>query len=367
MLQLQYYNSNLKNNHINKILNNYRLKYSQVKLEIESKLNHMMKNFLSDILTFLENIEEVAEHRRKINEYDTLKKELELAQAKIKNKVYNEHKLKNECDILLQENSMLKLKIKSLNNKIFVLSNSSQYNSHNSKNHTPKRKRSNNSLSTRNNNSLSKKSNYNYYMSPKSEVDKNLSSSIVEENIPINKSISSFASPKNESINNSKIKKKIDKVNIRLNYDKSVKQIKSKNLFFKSKKKKKVNIHKYVNNNQIIKNINKDKKNINLKKFNIKKEEENLLTRSGPINYKKNLNRSLENRNVNTNRYSPINTTNTMEIPYATINIDYEDLGKKINTAIDDELKELEKDEENLELLLEQLIDDDNIGSDNDS
>ena len=37
--------------------------------------------------------------------------------------------------------------------------------------------------------------------------------------------------------------------------------------------------------------------------------------------------------------------------------MNYEDLGKKINEIFDSELKELEQDEANIELLLEQLID----------
>jgi hypothetical protein len=78
MLHLQYYNSVVKNNHINKILNNYKLKYSRIVNEIESKINEMMKLYLKDILAFLENIEEVAEQKHKISEYDKNKRELEL-------------------------------------------------------------------------------------------------------------------------------------------------------------------------------------------------------------------------------------------------------------------------------------------------
>ena len=167
MLQLQYYNSNLKNNQINKILNNYQLKYTQMKNEIDSKLNQMLKIFLKDILTFLENIEEVAEHKRKINEFDTIKKELDLAKTKIKNKINIEHKLKNECDILQQENVLLKLKIKSLNNKISNLNNINLSNSF----RTTSPIRITNSLNLRNNNSMTKRINYSNYMSPKNELD----------------------------------------------------------------------------------------------------------------------------------------------------------------------------------------------------
>ena len=65
MFQLQYYNSRLKNNHINKILNNYQIKYTQIKNEIESKVNQMIKFFLKDISIYLQNIEEIAEQKKK--------------------------------------------------------------------------------------------------------------------------------------------------------------------------------------------------------------------------------------------------------------------------------------------------------------
>ena len=119
MLQLQYYNSILKNNQITKILDNYKLKYSLVVNEIESKVNELMKLCLKDILVFLENIGEVSEQKHKINEYNKNRRELEQARLKLKNKAYIENKLKNEIDLLQQENNFLKLKINSLNEKLF--------------------------------------------------------------------------------------------------------------------------------------------------------------------------------------------------------------------------------------------------------
>ena len=58
------------------------------------------------------------------------------------------------------------------------------------------------------------------------------------------------------------------------------------------------------------------------------------------------------------NKYSPINTVSqSVDIPNINSRIaDYENLGKNINNVIDCELKELEQDEANIELLLEQLI-----------
>lgn len=357
MLQLQYYNSNLKNNQINKILNNYQLKYTQMKNEIDSKLNQMLKIFLKDILTFLENIEEVAEHKRKINEFDTIKKELDLAKTKIKNKINIEHKLKNECDILQQENVLLKLKIKSLNNKISNLNNINLSNSF----RTTSPIRITNSLNLRNNNSMTKRINYSNYMSPKNELDNNLYNSVKEES----NSYINLISPRSELNKNENSFKYIDKLTLKLNYDK---KIRIKNKFYKYKNNKKINIHKFVStnkDNKVTKNISKEKKkNNSLKKYNNKKD--NIKKKAEPIikkiisSKKKKNNSSVGMRNVNSNnRYSPVNTNNSIEIPFNNYNnADYEDLGKKINSAFDNELKELQKDEENIELLLEQLNED---------
>jgi len=359
MLQLQYYNSNLKNNQIDKILNNYQLKYTQMKNEIDSKLNQMLKIFLKDILTFLENIEEVAEHKRKISEFDTIKKELELAKTKIKNKINIEHKLKNECDILQQENVLLKLKIKSLNNKITNLNNINLSNSFKATSPI----RITNTLNLRNNNSMTKRINYSNYMSPKNEIDSKLYNSVIEENHSYNKSANNLISPTNElNKNENNTFKYVDKLTLKLNYDK---KIRIKNKFYKYKNNKKINIHKFVSsnkNNKVTKDNSKEKKkNNSLKRYNNNKN--NIKKKAEPIikkiisSKKKNINSSVGLRNVNSNnRYSPVNTNNSIEIPY---NIDYEDLGKKINNALDNELKELQKDEENIELLLEQLNEED--------
>ena len=123
MLQSQYYNSKLNNKQINNILDNYKLKYSGITNEIESKINDMIKLFLKDILGFLENIEEIANKKKKLNNYEKMKNELDSIKYQLKLKTYNEHKTKNELDLLSQENSLLKVKIKSLNQKILNLNN----------------------------------------------------------------------------------------------------------------------------------------------------------------------------------------------------------------------------------------------------
>ena len=113
MLQLQYFNSKLKNKHINSILDNYKLKYSGIKTELSSKLNELIKLFLSDILSFLENTEEISNTKKKVNNYEKMKNELETVRVQLKIKMLNEQKIKNDLETLTQENSLLKV------NKIF--------------------------------------------------------------------------------------------------------------------------------------------------------------------------------------------------------------------------------------------------------
>ncbi len=342
MIQFQYFTSGLKNNHINKILNNYRIKYTHVKNEIEAKINNMIKLFLNDILIFLENIEEVAQEKRKISDYEIIKNELELSRIKIKNNIFNEQKLKNECDVLQQENCLLKLKINSLNQKIYVLSNTNNWNNQKI---SPLRK-TNEQYLNRNNYNFS----YNNYvsksncMSPKELSPRSQFSSVLEENS--NKSIVSLLSPGRNELNISNKSQYLDKLSLKLTYDKMVKK---RNQFNKNKKATKIYKAK----------VNKINKNSSLKKFNNKKEEDNS-TKIKPIinimkNKNKKINLSTDNQIIN-NRYSPMYSINqTIESQINMTSIDFEDLGKKINNIIDLEIKELEQDESNIELLLNSL------------
>ena len=341
MLQLQYYNSGLKNNHINKILNNYRMKYTHIKNEIESKINQMIKFFLKDILVFLENIEEVSNQKHKINEYESVIKELEITRAKIKDKISAEYKLKNECEMLQQENCLLKLKINSLNYKINNLTNLNNYNSQES---SPIRIKSNNST-TMNIYSNSQRN----FMSPKPEKLRNLLTEF-REDASHNKT--RLLSPNNELSKSLKTRENIDKLALKINYGK---MIKSKNNF--KNKKKKINVNKYVNNKTLI----KGNKNDNLKKFNINKKE-NIRKKFGSIinklsKNKKKYSSAEKIKPSRRNKYSPINTINQSTEPINNNdNIDYENLEKKVNDVLESEMKELEQDEANIEFLLEQLV-----------
>lgn len=369
MLQLQYYNSVLKNNHIGKILNNYKLKYSRLVNEIESKINEMMKLCLKDILSFLENLEEAADQKRKINDYDKIKRELELVKQKLKSKNYNEHKLKSDFELLQQENNLLKVKINSLNQKISNLRNlsiniSQNINISQEKNYSS---RQNKNHSSRYNYSLPKSTKS--VLTPKSGEKNNLyilHNTSTEDNISNNKSVILDLITKSKII---KSEKSLE------NNDKQKKNNKNNN-----QKKKIVNAKKFINNNaasKAYKNISKNiKVNINPitsikritnKKMNyysprpgnkIKKLDFKNKKNMRSLNIKKN--QSLDLELNNDNNYNALNTFNqSADVISVNSNIYYEDLGKNIYEAFDSELKELEQDEANIELLLEQLSDDD--------
>ena len=125
--------------------------------------------------------------------------------------------------------------------------------------------------------------------------------------------------------------------------------------------KKKIDANKFVNNKTIksSRNVNSSSNN-NIKQLYNKKSNASS-PKSGPIiNHTQNNNiinkssRNLESCNIR--NYSTLNSFNQMvDLSNINLNINYEELGKNINEAFDSELKELDQDEANIELLLEQL------------
>ena len=108
MIQLQYYNGKLKKTQIDNILNNFNIKYTTFKNEIESKVNNLLKLFLNDIKSFIENIEEISKERKKLKEFDNLKKQQEILSLKLKEKTMNEGKLLLNIESLKKEIIYLK-------------------------------------------------------------------------------------------------------------------------------------------------------------------------------------------------------------------------------------------------------------------
>ena len=112
MLQNQYFNSKLTHDHIEKILINYNIKYNTMKNEIDAKFNTMIKLFINDIKAFLENIEEISNERKKIKDAENTEVELAILKNKLEEKKKSENQLKNEVELLTKENESLKKKIK---------------------------------------------------------------------------------------------------------------------------------------------------------------------------------------------------------------------------------------------------------------
>jgi len=113
MLQSQYYNHKLSKTHIEKILANYTIKYNTMKNEIDAKFNNMIKLFVNDIRAFLENIEEISNERKKIKEAQNTQLEISVLKSRLEEKTTRENKLKTEIDSLTKENAFLKTRIKT--------------------------------------------------------------------------------------------------------------------------------------------------------------------------------------------------------------------------------------------------------------
>ena len=118
MFQLQYYNKGLTKTQIEHILNNYKIKYTTLTNEINSKLNSLIKTILSDISPFLENIEEISKEIQNLKEMDNHKKKIESLENKLREKSLIEHQLQSDILSLKKEISSLKEKNMSKNNSI---------------------------------------------------------------------------------------------------------------------------------------------------------------------------------------------------------------------------------------------------------
>ena len=328
MLQSQYYNYGLKNTHINKIIDNYNIKYFTMKNEIEFKINNMIKNFLTDILGFLENIEEIAEQKKKLNGYEHIKKELELTKTKLKDKTFDEQKLKSDFDLIKGENSLLKLRIKSLQAKISNLTKSPQNNKKII-------------VTTKENIKITS-------FTPKNIRSKNLrTKTIIENNNKENTNSSSSLITSNK-LKQGNLYNSVDKAQVRIKYDKSIKE--------RNKKKKKIDANKFVNNNTK-NNIKVSIKKLNDLNFEIYSDKN--LPSSTKISRSKKLQKFKNNliKFLN-NNYSPVDSANqTIDFQSNLIisSTEYEEMKNNMNNILDEELKDLEEDEKNVKMLLEQI------------
>ena len=347
MLQSQFYNSNLNNKHINKIIENYNIKYSRMKNEIESKMNSMIKSFLKDVLEFLENIEEIAEQKKKISNYERIKKELELIKTKLKDKTISENKLKSDFDLIKQENTLLKLKIKSLTDKIsnFRRQNPSPSPPQNAPNVSKKINTPKSGLKTE-------------FFKLKSGTPKRLMHNLHTRSTDDKKKRSLLSKGFREDKHN-KSCTYIDKKQLKINYDKLIKE---RNLH--NNKKKKINARKFVNNN--IKTRKEPTRNLSDNEYFLEVNDDKILPPSSPSDFQKYNTKKSSNKGTNStqclnNIYSNDTAVNlSLDLQQSNClnvmsNAEYEEMGSSLNSMLDDELKELEEDEKNVKLLMEQF------------
>jgi hypothetical protein len=108
MIKFQYYNKDLTKSQIEQILNNYKLKYTTLTNEINSKLNSLIKTILRDISPFLENIESISKDLKSLKEMDIHKKKIELLENKLREKSKIENQLQNDIISLKKEITALR-------------------------------------------------------------------------------------------------------------------------------------------------------------------------------------------------------------------------------------------------------------------
>ena len=140
MIQFQYYHKGLTKIQIEHILNNYKLKYTTITNEINSKLNYLIKTVLNDISPFLENIEDISKELKNLREMDNHKKKIETLENKLHEKSLIESQLQNDIINLKKEISSLKEKNLTKSNSNENLLNKTSILASPKKRNRPKRK-----------------------------------------------------------------------------------------------------------------------------------------------------------------------------------------------------------------------------------
>ena len=126
MIQLQYYNKGLSKAQIEQILKNYNLKYTTITNEINLKLTSLIKTVLNDISPFLENIEYLSKKSKQLKEFENAKNRIEALEHQLKEKIIIEKELQESIISLKQEISDLKEKEKEF--EIYKLKNEEKIN-----------------------------------------------------------------------------------------------------------------------------------------------------------------------------------------------------------------------------------------------
>ena len=310
MFQNQYYNRNLSKEHIEKILTNYNIKYNTMKNEIDAKFNSMIKLFINDIKAFLENIEEISTERKKIKEAENKELELAILKNKLEEKNRTENALRNQVELLTKENERLEKKIK-LKEKIIKNNKISLETSRTDIKVNPSRKKTNKLLIGTKTARKDKSKNFNLSIDTKTE----------EKRLTTNR----FTHKSNKSY---------------VNFDKNI--ISETSKYEKTLLKTKKKAHNSMDKRIIKKKTATIKKNLMLKEKSqeIKSAQE---TKSTSNNQQGKNQLALSDEKLS-----------TVEMPFSEPSY-AENESITTDELLDDEIKELEMEEENIILLMDKI------------
>ena len=373
MLQLQYYNSKLTKSQIDGILNNFNIKYTTVKNEIDSKFNNLLKLFMDDILSFLENIEEISKERKKLKDFENFKREYDILSSKLKEKTLNEHKLENDIESLQKEILYLKNENKSHKKKISEKKISTTSKSKTTKNifsnkkHIKLKSESINTTFDNINNTSNISNINNTYGNNIINTSKKINKAKTKIIIP-NKNIEKTVKKQTKKENGQKDKKYFSPDLITLNknkiidnsnkIDKTIQKIKQYNMNrnnIRIKKIQNIKFAKYKNKFKTkIKTDNITGQKKNSRNYNTKGKEDNLekketfepdkflsLVESIPIN-----------DDINLNNYSEDDENQSKNNNSSSIS---EEVNSENIENVDNEIKELEEDENNILMIMKQI------------
>ena len=395
MLQQQYFNSKLTKNQIDGIMNNFNIKYTTVKNEIDAKLNNLLKLFLNDIQPFLDNLEEISKERKKLKDFENIQREYNIMSLKLKEKISNEHRLESSIESLQKEITLLKNenKIKSSSKKLIEFKTPSNSQNKQVKSifgrQAHKRMKSevisinldnkisiNNKKNTRNNKLINRTSANNSKSKKYINQRNNGSSSIkFKESIVIDKKMAltanSLTTSKSNTNQNITMDKTIEKIK-QYNENRNNQKIKKLSQF-KAYKPKFINKAKTVTNNffgykKNVNNLNKKKKkenkfdknktfgpgkNNNIIESNQKEDSKNINNYSEDDENKRNKNKSKSNSNSSRSKSS--NSSKSRSRSKSCSVSSGNDSFRSDIESIEDEIKELEEDENNIILLMKQI------------
>jgi len=349
MIQLQYYNKGLTKNQIDQILNNYNMKYTTLTKEINSKLNSLIKTVISDISPFLENIEEISKEIKSLKEMDSHKRKIELLENKLQEKSLVERQLQNDIVSLKKEITLLKERNKN-GSTDSIINVDDTYTS-------PVKRNKNKNLDIKNMNNTTELQNLKQDLKGSTRQNNNKRND--ESNIGANTHSKSTMSSKKSLWKTSKEKKAN---NYLMNYQEITRSLNNKNLnqsqiLNMNKNTKAIKVSKFIcgSSKKIAKDF-KDKKKPKKHKSKSIDLSNAIDTEAKQVKIQSNINNNkIEKKEINNN--DKIIEENKQE---NNDNEEEDDIKEEsyleiIDEEIDDEIKELETDEEEILLLIDDI------------